>query len=309
MRPHDVATIPGITHHEVRVDGGTLHYVSAGASGSPILLVHGFPETWWAFHRLIPLLAEEHRVFAVDLPGLGDSRSDDSDDGSDDGSDDDYGSSAASEALHGLIEQLGVGPVHLTGQDFVGATVFRLAAAHPRDLVSLTGIEMGLSGFGLERLADVTRGGAWHIGALAAPGIPEMLLAGRERQFMSEFVFPAMTRVPGAITDADLDEFARTYSRPNGFRGAAGLYRSILSEGAELQALADSAPLTVPVLAVGGAGGGFTHATMSQVAVGEVDSVVLEGVGHYIAMEAPERLASALLDFMNRVDRVREAGT
>ena len=57
-----------------RVNGTDLHYVAAGTTGSPILLVHGFPETWWGFHKLIPLLSDRHRVFAVDLRGFGDSR-------------------------------------------------------------------------------------------------------------------------------------------------------------------------------------------------------------------------------------------
>jgi pimeloyl-ACP methyl ester carboxylesterase len=48
------------------VNGTELHYVSAGSKGSPVLLVHGFPESWWAFHKLIPLLSRSHRVFAVD---------------------------------------------------------------------------------------------------------------------------------------------------------------------------------------------------------------------------------------------------
>ena len=66
-------TLPGITHHRAEVSGTTLHYVAAGTSGSPVLLVHGFPETWWAFRKLIPLLAASHRVFAADLRGFGDS--------------------------------------------------------------------------------------------------------------------------------------------------------------------------------------------------------------------------------------------
>src|ERR1700691_2029217 len=66
-------TLPGITHHRSKVNGTELHYVAAGTGGSPILLVHGFPETWWTFRKLIPLLASTHRVFAVDLRGFGDS--------------------------------------------------------------------------------------------------------------------------------------------------------------------------------------------------------------------------------------------
>lgn len=287
-------TAPEITHHRVEVNATTLHYVAAGASGSPILLVHGFPETWWTFRKLIPLLAVNHRVFAVDLRGFGDS----------DNAPGEYDSKTAAEDLHLLITQLNVGPVHLTGQDISGATVFRLATTHPEDVLSFTAIEMGLPGFGLEMLADITHGGAWHIGVLAAPGIPEMLLAGREREFLGQFAFPAMSATPGAITDADIDEFARTYSRPDGWRGAIGLYRSMLREGPEIKALAETPGLSVPVLAVGAGGGAFTAGTMSQATSTDISSVSLDGVGHYAAMEAPDELAKAIRDFAERVDAV-----
>ena len=131
--------IEGITHHVAAVDGAELHYVSAGTTGSPILLVHGFPETWWAFRKLIPLLAARHRVFAVDLRGFGDSSN----------AEGDYGSATSADDLHELVRQLGAGPVHLVGQDISGATVFRLAATRPEDVRSFTAIEMGLAGFGL----------------------------------------------------------------------------------------------------------------------------------------------------------------
>src|ERR1035437_1699701 len=275
--------LPGITHHHAEVNGTRLHYVAAGTTGSPVLLVHGFPETWWAFRKLIPLLAASHRVFAVDLRGFGDY-------GNEPG---EYGSKTSAEDLHLLIEQLGVGPVHLTGQDISGATVFRLATTHPEDVLSLTAIET---------LADTTHGGTWYIGVLAAPGIPEMLLAGREREFLGQFAFPAMSATPGAITDADIDEFVRTYSRPGGWRGAIGLYQSMLREGPDIRALAEKPGLTVPVLAVGAGGGPFTAGTMSQAAPGDVSSVSLDGVGHYAAMEAPDELAKAILGFAASVD-------
>src|SRR6202045_960184 len=247
--------MPGITHHYAEVNGTRLHYVAAGASGSPVLLVHGFPETWWAFSKLMPLLAASHRVFAVDLRGFGDS-------GNEPG---EYGSATSAEDLHHLIGQLDAGPVHLTGQDISGATVFRLAATHPQDVLSLTAIEMGLPGFGLEMLADVTNGGTWHIGVLAAPGIPEMLLTGREREFLGQFAFPAMSATPGAITDTDIDEFVRTYSRPDGWRGAIGLSKSMLEEGDEIATLVAGRKVNVPVLTIGAGGGELTFATMSQV--------------------------------------------
>lgn len=287
-----LADAPAVEHHIAEVHGTTLHYVSAGVAGSPVLLVHGFPETWWAFRRLIPLLAPQHRVFAVDLRGFGDSAP----------ATTAHDSTTAAEDLHGLIAHLGVGPLHVSAQDIAGGTVFRLAATHPEDVLSLTAIEMGLAGFGLEGLADVTHGGSWHIGALATPGIPELLFTGRARELLGEWAFPAMSAVAGAITRTDVDEFARTYGRPDGWRGAAGLYRSMLAEGEELRALAASAPLIVPSLAVGGFGGAFTAQTVQQVTTGPVTAVQLDGVGHYVAMEAPDRLADAMVPFLRAVD-------
>ena len=277
------ATLPGITHHRVELNGTALHYVAAGTAGTPILLVHGFPETWWAFRELIPLLAAHHRVFAVDLRGFGDS----------DHAPGEYDSATSAEDLHLLIRHLDVGPVHVTGQDVSGATVFRLATTYPQDVRSFIAIETGLPGFGVEALADVTHGGAWYIGVLVTPGIPEMLLAGREREFLGQFAFSGV----------DSDEFVRAYSRPDGWRGAIGLYRSMLREGSEIKTLADAPGLTVPVLAVGAGGGPFTAATMTQAAAKtEVSSVSLDGVGHYAAMEAPDELAKVVLEFTGRID-------
>lgn len=173
------STIAGVTHHKLPLHEGELHYVEAGTAGSPILLVHGFPETWWTFHKVIPLLARTHRVFAVDLRGFGDSST----------ASDGYGSTTAAEDLHLLVKHLDLGPVHITAQDITGGSVFRFATTYPEDVASLTAIEMGLAGFGLEGFADVTHGGSWHIGVLAAPGIPEMLLTGRERAALDAFRF------------------------------------------------------------------------------------------------------------------------
>lgn len=111
-----------------------------------------------------------------------------------------------------------------------------------------------------------------------------------------------MTAVPDAISDSDVDEFVRVYSRPDGWRGAIGLYQSMLAEGDDLKVLAVSSPLTMPTLAVVGFGGPMTVRTLSQIAHGEVTSVHLDGVGHYVAMEAPDALAQAILPFLTKVD-------
>jgi pimeloyl-ACP methyl ester carboxylesterase len=271
-----------VVHHSTTLNGTRLHHVSAGDHGSPILLVHGFPETWWAFHAVVPLLAEHHRVHAVDLRGFGDSQVPDSA----------PDSATVAEDLHQLVAHLGEGPVHLLAQDVSGGAAFRLATAHPEDLLSLTAVEMGLAGFGLEAFADVAHGGVWHIGALATPGIPELLFPGHEAELLATFGFDAET----------VAALAPSYARPGGWRGASGLYRSMLAEGEELRELARRTPLTLPLLAVDATGAGFTAATLEQVAAGEVERVQLDGVGHYAALEAPAAVASALSDFTARVD-------
>ncbi|MEV5843504.1 alpha/beta hydrolase [Streptomyces sp. NPDC051985] len=284
------ATTPGVEHHHIGLNGTELHYVSAGTTGSPVVLVHGFPETWWVFRKLIPLLSEHHRVFAPDLRGFGDSAT----------AATVHDSATAAQDLAELIARFDVGPVHLTGQDISGPTTFRVAATHPDIVRSFAAIETGLPGFGLERLADVTRGGAWHIGVLTAPGIPDMLLAGRERAFLARYAIPSLCATSDAFTDHDIDELARSYARPDGFNGAAGLYRSMLREGDEIRRLA-SRKLTMPVLAVSGRSGEFTPVTLRQVAE-DVRALSLDGIGHYAAMEAPDRLADGLLSFYRELD-------
>lgn len=284
------ATIPEVTHYETAVNGTTLHYVAAGSTGAPILLVHGFPESWWAFHKVMPLLAHNHRVFAVDLRGFGDSQaalpSDDS--------------KTFSEDLYALIQHLDVGPVHLVVQDISGASGVRLAAAHPEVLLSLTGIETGLAGFGLETLADVAKGGAWYIGLLATPGAADRFFKGREKELIGDFIMPFATAVPDAVNRDDIVELARGYGRDNGWGGALALYGSMLREGDAMKAIAKETPITAPTMAIDRHGSDFTRRTLEAVHSGAVERRTIDGVGHYVAMEAPEELSEALLDFAKK---------
>ena len=284
------AAKPDVTHRTVAAGGTRVHVASAG-SGRPVLLVHGFPETWRTFADLMTLLAGDHHVLAVDLPGFGDS---------DVGSR--LGSGQVAAVLAGVLDELGLGRVHLVGQDVSGALTYRLAATRPDLVASWTGIETVLPGFGFEALADVAHGGAWYVGMMAAPAVPELLLAGRELAFLRDHVLLPQMHGPGAAGPRVLEEFARAYSRPGGFRGASGLYRSLLGEGQDIRTLAES-ELTVPVLAVSGSAGEFVPLSLRNVAP-DLEHVHLPDVGHYVALEAPGRLAEVLLPFFASAERV-----
>ena len=117
-----------------------------------------------------------------------------------------------------------------------------------------------------------------------------------------------MTAIPGAITEADIDEFVRTYARPDGWRGAIGLYRSMLAEGDEIRALASPARWRT------GTGGRRRRRAVHRADSGpghdgEVTSVQLKGVGHYAAMEAPQALSAVILDFVDGIDAASESGS
>ena len=212
----------------------------------PVLLVHGFPETWWTFRKLIPLLAATHRVYAVDLRGFGDS-----DNGS--GA---YDSKTSAEDLHLLIEELNVGPVHLTGQDISGATVLRLAATHPEDVRSFTAIEMGLPGFGLEMLADVTHWGYLAHRRSCHPQDARDAPRRSRAEFLGQLAFSAMSATPGA-NHRHRHQQVRPYLQP--FRrltpSAIGLCQSMLQESDEIATLVAGHKLNIPVLAIGAAAG------------------------------------------------------
>lgn len=285
------ATTASVEHHEFQSEDARIHYITAGSSGSPVLLVHGWPETWWAFRSVIPLLATDHRVIALDLRGFGDSSMDAATD---------YSDVASAEDLHRLVRHVGAGPVHVVSQDISGGLALRFAVSHPEDVLSFTGTETTFPGYGQELLADVNNGGSWHLGFFGAPGIPEMLLPGHERAVV-EWAYAVMGADPASVSEADFDEFARAYTRPGAERGPAGLYRTIFTDKGALRELVTEHPVAVPVLAIDGPHHPFTEVSLRQVA-DDVTAVHIDGVGHLVAQQAPERFASAIADFIAVVD-------
>jgi pimeloyl-ACP methyl ester carboxylesterase len=291
------ATIDGALHGRAEVNGTELHYVRLGDSGSPVVMVHGFPESWWAFHKVMPLLAEQHRVIAVDLRGFGDSSTEEGP----------FDRATTAEDLAQLIDHLDLGPAHVTGQDLGGPTAYTLAATAPDRVRSLTLIEAGLHGFGLERFMDVTSGGHWHFGFFASP-YAEVLMQGKEHAFLARYAYEDFVDDQEAITAGDIGEFLRTYARPGGYRGMNGLYCSHVHDGDELRALGRR-PLEMEVLAIGASGrsgfGELSRQTAEQIAT-DVRSATI-ACGHFVAQERPQELAEHLRSFWADVDRTRGA--
>ena len=137
-----------VTHHTAEINGIRMHYVTAG-TGEPVVLVHGFPQTWYAWRKIIPALAARHMVIAPDLRGCGDT----------DRPDAAFEKRTAAEDIHQLVQHLGVGSVNLVGHDVGTMVSYAYAAAYRSEIRRLALMESALPGFGLEELYD---GDAYH---------------------------------------------------------------------------------------------------------------------------------------------------
>jgi pimeloyl-ACP methyl ester carboxylesterase/quinol monooxygenase YgiN len=276
----------GFRSERRRVGDAELHYV-IGGSGSLVVLLHGFPDTWYAWRDVMPVLAETMTVVAPDLPGLGDS---------DDGGRP-FDVPADVEALSGLLAGLGAGPALLAGQDWGGSIAFALAAAHPEAVRALAVIEAMPAG----PWTDPDAASPWFVGFSQIPDLPEHLVEGRERVYL-DWLYQAFTATPGVPDERAVDEYLRTYSRPGSMAAALELYRTV-DRQIEHNTRHASEPIAVPTLAVGG-----EHVFGAAVgdnlrdAAADLRTEVLDGCGHYVGEERPRELAELLLQFSGTVD-------
>jgi pimeloyl-ACP methyl ester carboxylesterase len=279
-----------VRHHFADLGEVLLHYVTAG-QGPPVVLLHGWPQTWWEWRHVIPALAATYSVIAPDLRGLGDSSRP-------------LGGydkrTIANDVWMLVAERLGHRSFFLVGHDWGGPTAFALAAAHPQAVRRLVILDVVIPGSG----GDFSEGGQrWHHQFHMTPDLPEALTQGRERTYLSWF-YRTFAYRPDAITAADLDEYVRTYSQPGAMRAGFAYYRALLQDVADNRAVLARDKLAMPVLALGGAvsyphgrgRGSAPEQSLRQVAL-DVRGAVVPDCGHFIPEEAPDVLVQHLLDF------------
>ena len=271
-----------------RVNGLRIHVRTAG-QGSPVVLLHGWPQTSYAWRKLIPLLAERHTVIAPDLRGFGDSSKPFTG----------YDKKTVAGDLSALLQSLDLESACIVGHDMGGQVGYAFAALYPQLTRKFVFIESGLPGFGQENAMNVATGGSWHFGFNMAGDISEELVRGREALFVRHFIRrdTVGTVDPGSISEADIDVYARSLAQPGALRASFSYYRTLFDDRKDNEKFGQT-KLEMPVLAIGcefGYGQG-AKATMEKVAT-NVSSAIVQSSGHYPAEEQPEQLASVLLDF------------
>ncbi|MFF7936641.1 alpha/beta fold hydrolase [Streptomyces sp. NPDC007940] len=278
------------TSRLVEVNGLRLHAVTGG-EGPALLLIGGWPQTWYAWREVMPALARRHTVVAVDSRGAG--LSDKPDDG--------YDAGTLAADLVALMAALGHDRFDVVGHDIGTWTGYALAADHPERVGRLAILEAVIPGltpsppfFG-PAAANLR---LWQFGFNRLTDLNEELVRGREQLFLGwQFATKAATptAIPAYAVDAYVDAIT---ADPRALRASFAYYRA-LDETIAQNEQRSKIRLTLPVLAVGGAlWSGSNAAQTMRLAADDVTGVVLDDCGHYPAEEQPTRLVEILEDFL-----------
>ena len=277
------------TSRYVNANGVRLHAV-VGGKGPPLLLIHGWPGSWYYWRLVMPALARNFEVIAVDQRGIG--LSDKPEEG--------YDTATLANDLVGLMDALGHKRFAVVGVDTGMLIAYALAADHPDRVVRLAVGEAPLPGITPPTpllLPDPLVDRLWHIPFNQLKETNEKLVRGREAIFFgAEFSASAGTKkLPEDTVKYYVDGLA---SSPEALHGSFQLYRAFGASAAQNQQR-KTRRLPMPVLAMGGAeSGGTMAADTMKLAADDVQTLVIPGVGHWLAEQAPDELVAALSEFL-----------
>jgi pimeloyl-ACP methyl ester carboxylesterase len=275
------------SHHRVTANGIRLHYVEGGSGErGTVVLLHGFPQTWYAWRKVMPALAKAgYRVVVPDLRGCGDSEI----------TRGGYDKKTIAADIRDLVRQLGHEKVLLVGHDWGACVAYAYASLYPGNVAKLAILDVLMPGLGLEALMDGAKG-HWHIAFHRVPDLPEMLVEGRERLYVGYWL-RMVAADKAAVTDEMLDLYGAAYAKPGAMRAGFEYYRAITQDEPDFRGFAKT-KLTMPVLALGGettmGEGAVAH--MRELAV-TVTGGAVAGSGHLIPEERPAELTRRLLTF------------
>jgi pimeloyl-ACP methyl ester carboxylesterase len=298
-----------IEHHIAKVDGTRFHYVTAG-TGEPVLLIPGWPESWIAWRKVLPLLVSAgRRVVVLDPRGFGES---DKPAGG-------YDLDTAARDLHGFLEATSLAPsggIDIIAHDVGTWIAHALAANYPADVRRLVLTESNIPGVtafaSTEIPSEAVNLKSWQFAFNRLNDLPEILVQGHEQAYLA-WIFATKSFRPSAIEPAALEEYTRQYSAPGAMRAGFAWYRANFDVAGLAQAKVRAAKrLTMPVLALGGSEGvgdalRATVATIGDhVQGGSITSrqaSPADGCGHFLPEECPYELTESVLKFWQSTPR------
>jgi pimeloyl-ACP methyl ester carboxylesterase len=298
----NVTSAVQIEHHIAKIDGTRFHYVTAG-SGDPVLLLPGWPESWIAWRKVLPLLVNAGRsVVVLDARGFGES---DKPAGG-------YDLDTAARDLHGFLAATNLataGGIDIIAHDIGTWIAHAHAVNYPADVKRLVLTESNIPGVTTFASSGIPSEAinlkSWQFAFNRLSDLPEILVQGRERAYLA-WIFATKTTRTYAIEPAALEEYTRQYSVPGALRAGFTWYRANFDAEGLAQAKARAAKrLTMPVLALGGSDsvGDALRSTVAtigdRVQGGAITAKGLpgDGCGHFLPEECPDELTEAVLKF------------
>jgi len=295
-----VATLPGFRRGFAEVNGVRLHYV-AGGSGDAIVLLPGWPQTWWAYHKIMPELARRHRVIAVDIRGMGAS----------DRPAGGYDKRTMAADIRALVRQLGLGRPHIVGHDIGAMVAFSYAANYPDATRSLTMLDVPHPDDGLATWPMLPKHGTftdrldpanpypWWFAFHQVRGLPEQLLEGRAH-LEQEWFFRYLLVNDAALDARDRAVYARAYNSRDAIRAGTAWYQAFTQDIVDARSYAR---LRMPVLGISGTGSyAWLKSNLEQTTT-DPRIVLLENSGHFVAEEQPQQTLRHMLEFIGGLGR------
>ncbi|MET0320542.1 MAG: alpha/beta hydrolase [Duganella sp.] len=279
-----------IKHHTIRANGIRQHYLEAG-EGAPVVLLHGFPETSFAWRFQIPELAKRYRVIAPDLRGYGET---DKPAGG-------YDKRTMANDLVELLRQLDIPKIALVGHDRGARVATRFAKDHPELVDRLVVMDNVPTRIVAREFSPQLANSYWFFIFNQVPDLPEALIAGREDLWLRH-LFSDWCYNPLAISGEAFDTYVEAYRRPGAVRGAMADYRATPEDVAQDKVDADI-KIACPTLSLWGAefhavGKMFDMAAIWREMASDLRTVAIPHAGHLPQEEQPELVNAALVEFL-----------
>lgn len=284
------------------VNGVRLHYVIADAPAQgreTLLLLGGWPQTWWQWHKVMPDLSRRYQVIAVDLRGCGGSARPQTG----------YDKKTMAHDIRELVRHLGLGKVHLVGHDIGAMVAYAYAANFPDAIGKLSMLDVAhpdesLAGLTLlpgpdQHIDSVIEVGSrpylWWFAFNQVRGLPEQLLEGRS-DLLIEWLVERLAKDPESIDARAREVYARAYATPDAIRAGNAAYQAFHTDIADERTYHSVA---APILALGGDASNYTHLRDMLPSKGRnVRVIEVADCGHYIAEEQPRVVVDALTSFL-----------
>lgn len=296
---HEAGTatsVPGLppgfteTFTSLRVDTGSVRlHVVTGGSGTPVLLLPGWPQTWYAWRHLMPSLAERHTVIAADPRGTGQS----------DAPAHGYDTASLATDLAEVMTLLHHPTFAVVGYDLGMGIGYALAADHPGRVTRLA-VGEATRGFAPSPPMIAPRPiaeKAWHFAFNRAGEISERMVRGREEIYFG-YQFHSKAARPDAVSAEAIEVYlAALKASPATLRASFEYYRDELTDAQQEERR--QRPLTIPVLAIGGEHSmGDAVGPIMRPLASDLTTTVLPGAGHFLPDEAPDALLAVLRSFL-----------